>query len=340
MRYLPLLLLSACSGELSVSETQQLAKCPPYGCGTNSPEVMGRLFFEVNEVGVANEQGLRLVGFGKEIGGVWIDLRADVQNAQLFGLDPSTGMPVIDGSQLVGSMFTIQDDTNDDTYFVTVTAAAEMPMWTSAPYQAQTWNYELEYTSTSTPQITENLCNAAGSPTYDEMNPFRAVLFDDDRIDTDGKRVDSETANWFTIGCAGSALAKLHLTSHTKAGSLLVGRTTTIDQRTSFLKMLVADYCGTGDAFTAVGVDLHYRDQPGIMNTALPTEAVEALWGPQGAICVNEPRLHYSWVPSDFGAVIDDELADSHCTLPPACTPTTYSTRYPFRTAYALSTNY
>ncbi len=350
MRLLPLLFLAACAlDEPSFSETEQEVKaqpgdCPAYGCGTNSPETEGRPFWEQNELGVTNTDGIRLVRFTKWINGVEVDFRPDVFRAELLARDRTTNQVILSGMGVAGAVFTFEDTITQNRYYITIAGAAPMRMWASAPTAigTLTWNYELTYFS-DTNSTRRNLCKAAGQPTGDSMNPFNAVLFDDDRILPDDLVVDREEADWFTIGCAGSALAKLHLTGHTKAGSAIAMRPTTLPQRTAFLKLLTADYCGTGHAYTVANMELHYRDVSGTVNTSLNGEPVEALWGPNGAICVGTPRVEYSpnllsW--GLFGPSIRHERARFGCRLPRPCTTPTYSFGYNFGNAYAMSTNY
>jgi hypothetical protein len=67
------------------------------------------------------------------------------------------------------------------------------------------------------------------------------------------------------------------------------------------LKMITADYCGTGFSFTVDGHPLRWMDsttypRPAInLNTTLPPVdivSVEAIWGPTGAVCLDVPRLY------------------------------------------------
>lgn len=351
MKLLPLLFLAACAvDEAPVSEAEQAVKsqpgdCPSYGCGTNSPALEGRYFSVVNEVGQATPEGFRLISFGRYITTttntlVWQELRADVLNGQLLARDRRIGSIVLQGEQLIGTKFTFEDAVGAR-YYVTVARALTTVMWASNQnVTPQTWQYELRYT-TDAQLDPRNVCTKP--PTADRMDPQMSVLFDDDHIDTDALAVDREDANSFTIGCAGSALAKMHLSGHTKAGSKLLNRPTTLDQRTAFLKMLAADYCGMGHAYTVAGMPLHYRDVGGFMNTVLPNEPIEGLWTKNGALCVGKPRAELTPTQlslATFGTSIQDELSHFGCTLPPPCTPSTYTAPYPYGSAYVLSTSY
>jgi hypothetical protein len=346
MKLLPILFLVGCAlDEPSLSVTEQAAKpqpgggnCPAYGCGTNSPEVEGRSFWEHNELGLANTEGIRLVRFTKRIGTTDVPYRLDVFGAQILARSLTTSQPVFSGAGVVGMTMTFEDTNTGETYFVEIVDAETMPMWAAPPHAlgVSTWSYELYYWTPSD-SSRRSVCRAAVTG---GTQPLKAVLFDDDRISPDDLRVVGETPNWFTIGCAGSALAKLHLTGHTKAGSAIVHRSTTLDQRTTFLKLLTADYCGTGHAFTVANVDLHYKDYSRYMDNSLPSDVTEAGWGPRGATCVNTPRVEFSPNTESmavFGPSIVDELYAFGCTLPSPCTNGVLLNP---RITYAISKNY
>jgi hypothetical protein len=113
-------------------------------------------------------------------------------------------------------------------------------------------------------------------------------------------------------------MAKMHLLRHTTAGIDPTGQVPVAPdkQRQSMLKMLTADYCGTGQSFTVNGHPLRYMDRAGIY-TANPVDVsdlpnLEAIWGPQGAVCINKPRM----VP-----LLDVETACGRLNNPfPSCT--------------------
>ncbi len=53
-----------------------------------------------------------------------------------------------------------------------------------------------------------------------------------------------------------------------------------------------ADYCGNGESWTREGTTINVYDDRGIQ-TSTPSSSMsfEAGWGPEGAVCVNEPRF-------------------------------------------------
>jgi hypothetical protein len=174
-----------------------------------------------------------------------------------------------------------------------------------------TWTYDLRWYDPNDPVPNpttgaQELYPVCGeNPDHDGMADFSAVLVDDENINKEKLRVyavdtnDPAQAGSFLIGCAGHAIAKQHLTGHTKAASHYLLWTTTINQRTANLKMLTGDYCGNGNAFTVAGEKIKWQDQWGYYNTVndssvLPIQRVlEARWDENGATCLNEPRVDY-----------------------------------------------
>ena len=109
----------------------------------------------------------------------------------------------------------------------------------------------------------------------------------------------------------GSGLAKLQLTGHTEVAKL-AGFSTTASQRQSMLKLLAADYCGTGKAFTVGGQRLEWKDAEGTMKLPLFARTqVEARWTPQGAACLQVPRVAAHPTPAsqdEFGDNIETQI--------------------------------
>ncbi|HLL25428.1 MAG TPA: ADYC domain-containing protein, partial [Kofleriaceae bacterium] len=135
------------------------------------------------------------------------------------------------------------------------------------------------------------LCGASSETASDRIPNNHAVLFEGERITAATKTVADDSRYWFNIGCAGTALAKLHLTGRTEAAQS-VGFATDIDDRQAMLKMLVGDYCGTGRAFTVQGQPLMWRDDQGTIDMPTsPASELEAAWTADGAWCLSTPRL-------------------------------------------------
>jgi hypothetical protein len=138
-----------------------------------------------------------------------------------------------------------------------------------------------------------------GKPSPDDNGQFYALAYTGDRFQED-HTVVPQPPGWFNLACKGTAAAKMHLLRHTEAGSTST-LTTTLDQRTTMLRAITADYCADGTPWTANGTPLfwtdardwfHLEDQ-GYVTSGAPhfAQDVEAVWGPAGELlCLNEPR--------------------------------------------------
>jgi hypothetical protein len=159
------------------------------------------------------------------------------------------------------------------------------------------------------------------------MKPDEALVFAGDRIDARQKTM-SDTADplWFNIGCAGHALSKLFMTRNTLASTPPAGfLPPTWAMRQATLKLLAADYCGTGTPFTVAGQLLNWTGyskeaKGGYYATPVP-KSIEAHWNENGAICLTEPRVESSDLPEarlEFPDVREAIKAECRRALP-AC---------------------
>jgi hypothetical protein len=129
-----------------------------------------------------------------------------------------------------------------------------------------------------------------------------AIVFAGDHYDVDKKTVSKipEASGWFNLACTGTASYKMHMLRHTEAGSITlngVPRDTTLQQRTAMLKAITADYCGDGRSWTGDGTKLYWTDARGWYQWPSAnilgepeSRGIEAIWGPDGALCLNTPR--------------------------------------------------
>jgi hypothetical protein len=121
------------------------------------------------------------------------------------------------------------------------------------------------------------------------LPPLNMVVFEGDRINATTRTVSRTADNrWFNLGCALHTLAKMRLTRNTL-------NTANGDWRRvqATLKMLSADYCGKGTAFTAAGTPILWRQNPPGMTYRFQPQpgTLEARWNENGAICLGTPRL-------------------------------------------------
>lgn len=190
----------------------------------------------------------------------------------------------------------------------------------------------VETTTSTTGQPSTNLHFDPVCPVEDAMIGPRsrlAIVYSGDNIDSDLKTVKNRSSiRWFNLACNGTALAKLHFLRHTRR---VGGKFQTAADRQTILKMLTADYCGTGTSYTVNGHPLRYWDGAhGLGGTTFPTltdterDQVEAVWTPDGAACLNNPRhvqrsevpcAQPDGLPRCDEAVMATELAKRHAVV-------------------------
>jgi hypothetical protein len=153
-------------------------------------------------------------------------------------------------------------------------------------------------------EFVEHICNGELHADDDLWSTHHAsaIVFEGDHYDTDNKTVSDISADkgWFNLACAGTAPFKMHMLRHTKAGSITpdgTPRITTLPQRTAMLKAITADYCGDGRGWTGDGTKLYWTDARGWFQWPSAnivgepdSKGIEAIWGPNGALCLNTPR--------------------------------------------------
>jgi hypothetical protein len=142
------------------------------------------------------------------------------------------------------------------------------------------------------------LCAGTPDPREGQEVTAMAVLFEGDRYDNVNKTVQEvpSGSRWFNVACAGTAMLKMDLLRYTRASA---ATPLTVPQRQTLLKTLTADYCGGGRPYTVNGHPLIYTDALGrvpgvpldIPGLLAKGATVEAIWGPDGAICLDVPRL-------------------------------------------------
>ncbi len=115
------------------------------------------------------------------------------------------------------------------------------------------------------------------------------------------KTVTPDQPAFATFACRGHALAKMRLMGYAPND----GYGSTWEDRQATLKMLTADYCGTGESFTVVGQPLSWLDRLGLFTPDVAKASkLEARWDLDGAQCLDTPR-----------AVKRDEV-EAACSIP------------------------
>lgn len=329
-----LLVIAGCAtvDDVPVAERDQAisTECPDWGCGVNSPKIDNSFFHELSP-GRENLEGWTL-GTGKKGTAIYDIAVEDARIIARFKLGTADMPRTLTGTALTGLAIALSrrnlSTGNVTGYTMTISSVARVAEFRAQPTDGSTppliETYRLYIAGNNSP-YGAYLCQDGDllpQPGPVGMPLHHALVFEGERINAQQKTIAPQLDNrWFNIGCAESAVAKLHLYGHTKASSD-AHFVTSIAERQTMLKMLVGDYCGTGKPFTVAGQALDWRDDRGTMTLPndLPVVA-EARWTPAGAACLNTPRVvaHPSAASRDaFPDGVEAAIADE-CARPPAC---------------------
>jgi hypothetical protein len=323
------LVVGGCAAEPVTATTVEalIVGCDVTRCGTNSPVVDTLGFHELNLKGLPNAEGLRLLQFVQN--GITYTLH--VERGKLSG---TSDVGMIAGNKLVGAQLIIENYTRRR-FALIINAVGIASPWTlrtgldgTGLVLEELETYDLQWTRLDSwqPQAFCQLSmqsKAIDSSEPETMSPGAAVLFEGDRIDRVHMTIDPKVdLDWFNIGCAGSALAKLALSGHTQASSGPHDGTTWKEAQT-LLKMMAGDYCGNGWIFTIQGQPLYWQNETGTMNFPADVRpSIEARWSSQGAICLGQPRLDVNapetW-PDQFSRPVTKDILRV-CPELPTCT--------------------
>jgi uncharacterized protein YjbI with pentapeptide repeats len=222
---------------------------------------------------------------GVSLNGVTLNGRSlngvSLNGSQLTGID-ADGHPV-SGTALVGARFNGELGGGGGTLLIRVDSATTLP----AP-NADVWAYGLSYAVSNT--TWSPLCDG-GAPVL--AVPLSGIWNYQSGVSGGGSWTASTTS--FTLGCRGAALAKCVELGYkpwkTVSGTLLR------NHHQACARMIRADYCGDGMAWTADGTMINLYDNLGIQ---LDTEdwKIDGEWLPSGARCIDKLRDFQDGKPS------------------------------------------
>lgn len=275
--------------------------CTENNCGQNSPVIDGLHFSKLHLGGLANPQGFSLVAFALSynhaVNESYFVPPVDVVQDNLFLLS-------------VGNVMVLRRENQD--YYVRLAALGPTgPQPDAQPYWAHVTNfmpwYRLEYTKPdemeSTRPIWHDVC-----PTYpaatDGWYATGAFIFEGNVYNQVNIKVDSSlrgpnNQTWFNVACPGSLPAKMLATRRVD----IDGYGASLKEQQAFANMWSANYCGTGRTFTKPGWPLRIRTRnaQGAVGSIAWTHpasfvaggfsTVDAVWGADGAVCIDTPRL-------------------------------------------------
>jgi hypothetical protein len=311
---LPLLILG-CAEPIEHAQVEQALGCSYIWCGMNSSKLGDIYTHEFRLDGEPTDAGFSIAKVVKE--------------NEIYQLVVENGQFVLHGETTTltdedvnGAMITV-NHVDGSEYWIHIGNSQLTPYWVNAAAELRT--YELSWTRLqggSPKGEWQNVCTNPPDKTVDTfaMNGHSAVVFEGDRIDGATKTVGDPDTNYFNIGCAGHALAKMALTGHSYPGVKPASIKTTVEQRQTFLKMVTADYCGDGTPFTVPGTSLDWASEQAWLPYFYAEGRLEARWTKAGVSCIDTLRLEPK-NPTGGGIFPGGvlEAVDDHCGLPPQC---------------------
>jgi hypothetical protein len=326
------------AGDQLGTAEQAVIECDEWICGSNSPVIATYRFHELNTNGLLNAEGFSVMSIWK----AGTHYHLSVEQGRIVG---RAGSLQISGAALQGAQIRLRQGAK--TYAIQITALGSVQTFArlgGMTRPIETYQLDVAELVGDVPRTDfRSLCvnpPPRSSPDLLGMSQSHALVFEGERIDRTTKTIaPALDSTWFNIGCAGHAIAKLAANAQTEVARAAWGFNTTILDRQAFLKMLTADYCGTGKAFTVAGQPLQWRDWHGYtqyVSSPLNLE-LEARWTPNGATCLNTPRVDAN--PTQLGTILFGgnvmaEIAAECGALPPCAGGPTL-----FNGALVLSSN-
>jgi hypothetical protein len=273
------------------------------GCGSNSPRVNDFLVPELHVDGEPNEDGVTVLGIRAPNQTLH---RLAVDNDEFAAYD-ANNLRVGVGEDLIGWDIVLSDGV-DTTELHIRAHDAEIDSWATggAPISA----YALAYETGTAPVETVNVCPAV----RDDPDALAVTLISGEIYRRDEKVVIPEQPGWVTLACEDEAVFKMKLMNYGPSDDFDNGAPASPDQRQATIKMITADYCGTGESFTAQGTPLLWKNAGETVSTGNlpPGAAIEARWDRNGAVCLGRPRLAE---PEDVQLVCPLPVCDPHDPL-------------------------
>jgi ADYC domain len=277
--------------------------CPTWQCGFNSAEVNGRAIRELNLDGVANSAGVKIVGFVAPLG-LLGNYQLDVEGDELVA--KKTGAATLRGLGLIGATILVKEPgLLSLPISITIAGYSGADSWSDAGADVPT--YALVYPDLGSLTGTSNVC--VGDLL--DVLATSATVLGDETYDLTDKEVNAGMDRWFTIACAGSAAGKLRFMNYGPQSDFDgAGHAASVSARQAALKMVTADYCGTGVSYTTNGTPLQYEDAAGTVAVAGPFGDVEAIWTEDGAICLDATRVANTTVACSLPSCSGFDLED------------------------------
>lgn len=286
------------------------SSCPDTGCGTNGSFVKGWSIGELHEglpfvvpgampytsnfeqSGETNSAGVRLLHLRKNNQ----FYRADVEGHRLVGRN-AMGDVILHGEGLRDSALVVELPDGEVAYaHIVEMRHGLLPFWVKPDANPAIEAFRLRWSESPVYQPTgpaQDVCPPATEEDADDPDSYFAVFYRGNRYDEATKLViatGDQAGPWFNVACFKSVSSKMLFNRHAVAGAK-AGYEATPDQSQAFLKMLTADFCGWGQSFTEPGTALDWTNSLGWQSLPKSADHLEAVWGPDGALCLDDARL-------------------------------------------------
>jgi hypothetical protein len=305
-------LFPACVADFEmIGELGQAGVCPMDECGGNTSALVtgmfvGELHLHADQnTGQINSNGGQITGFTAPDGSTNY-----IMKVERGMLSASNGATTLQGAGLIGGRIAITNTTDGHVVELVIHNHGQVLAWTTPDFPVDRYvltNWDPDR------QMQMPICSDAENLVEDAA---WSVLVSRELYSWSGKTVVDTGANasgWFNLACSGNGLYKMKMMGYDPDSTPANPFTTFWQQRQATLKMITADYCGTGTSFTEDGTSLHWRNQAGWSHNNMPPSArPEAKWNASGAVCLDEPRLGMSYMQA-----IQDECASVGKSLPP-----------------------
>jgi hypothetical protein len=255
-------------------------------CGIGGSNAANANNFAVDQLhlhGDLNQDGIQVVGI-RDPGDVMYRLRTE--GDELVAASPANPV-VATGAALIGWDIVLYSANTAE--FIDLRIFGYDPTIASeATGAAPISGYALAWENPLAPNEWLSVCpNLLNGPEEVAVTIISGELYDGETKEV------APALDWITIACFDNAVAKVKLFNYGPNQDFDgMGNPASVEQRQATFKMITADYCGAGTSFTSDGTPLFWENQSLSVETGLhPFADVEALWGPEGALCLSTPRL-------------------------------------------------
>jgi hypothetical protein len=299
--------------------------CKPDQCGLNGTWLGRGIRFRTLHIALhkPNSEGIAITRF--RLGST--DLRLDVQAHDLIGIPVQNPNPQLKRNALHNAELTLTDNDSNE-YTLKIDSVDPKDFWTDCksgnpdcPTVTQKQQVQIpvyNFSVTGPGGCPVELCDPAlgddpGASHHTIPNGTgRAVIFRGDFYD-DNYTVRDVAAKGeedvFNIACKGTTISKLAFLRHTTAAETSYNAVvpklldqakaamqTSLHERQTMMRLLTADYCGTGHPYGQNGTPIHIGLHGPYAVTAADYvtnagDVTDGVWTSQGARCIGVPRI-------------------------------------------------